>query len=90
MSVCLSKGLAAPVGSVLVGDVDFIRVARRTRKVLGGGMRQAGVLAAAGIGRGGSSGRRRRRRRRSSSSSSSSLKYKQGQGSRGKCWEGAG
>ena len=49
ISVCLSKGLAAPVGSVLVGDVEFIRMARRTRKGLGGGMRQAGVLAACGI-----------------------------------------
>jgi hypothetical protein len=45
----ISKGLAAPVGSVLLGDVEFIRMARRTRKVLGGGMRQAGVLAACGI-----------------------------------------
>jgi threonine aldolase len=48
-SVCLSKGLCAPVGSVLVGSADFIRQARRTRKVLGGGMRQAGILAAAGL-----------------------------------------
>lgn len=48
-SVCLSKGLAAPVGSVIVGSSDFIAEARRQRKVLGGGMRQAGVLAAAGI-----------------------------------------
>jgi threonine aldolase len=46
---CVSKGLAAPVGSLLVGPVDFIREARRTRKVVGGGMRQAGVIAAAGI-----------------------------------------
>lgn len=46
---CLSKGLCAPVGSVLVGSEDFIRRARRVRKMLGGGMRQAGVLAAAGI-----------------------------------------
>lgn len=46
---CLSKGLAAPVGSVVVGPEDFIREARRARKVLGGGMRQAGILAAAGI-----------------------------------------
>ncbi len=46
---CLSKGLAAPVGSVVCGDEDFIRRARRARKVLGGGMRQAGVIAAAGI-----------------------------------------
>jgi len=46
---CLSKGLACPVGSVVVGDRDFIRRARRARKLLGGGMRQAGVLAAAGL-----------------------------------------
>ncbi len=46
---CLSKGLAAPVGSMLVGDRDFIDYARRVRKALGGGMRQAGVLAAPGI-----------------------------------------
>lgn len=49
ISVCLSKGLGAPVGSVLTGSADFIRSARRVRKVFGGGMRQAGVLAAAGI-----------------------------------------
>jgi len=49
VSFCLSKGLAAPVGSVIGGSKDFIREARRARKVLGGGMRQAGVLAAAGI-----------------------------------------
>jgi threonine aldolase len=49
VSVCLSKGLAAPVGSVLCGSVEFIREARRWRKMVGGGMRQAGVLAAAGI-----------------------------------------
>jgi threonine aldolase len=49
VSICLSKGLAAPVGSVVCGPEDFIANARRTRKVLGGGMRQAGVLAAAGI-----------------------------------------
>ncbi len=48
-SVCLSKGLGAPVGSVLVGPVDFVRKARRARKLLGGGMRQAGILAAAGL-----------------------------------------
>ena len=48
-SVCLSKGLAAPVGSVVVGDGDFIRRARRNRKVVGGGMRQAGMVAAAGL-----------------------------------------
>lgn len=49
VSVCLSKGLGAPVGSVLTGDREFIARARRWRKVLGGGMRQAGVLAAAGV-----------------------------------------
>lgn len=46
---CLSKGLAAPVGSMLVGSRDFIQRARRNRKLLGGGMRQAGILAAAGL-----------------------------------------
>ncbi len=49
VSFCLSKGLGAPVGSVVCGNRDFIYRARRARKVLGGGMRQAGVLAAAGI-----------------------------------------
>jgi threonine aldolase len=49
VSFCLSKGLAAPVGSVICGTDDFIFKARRARKLLGGGMRQAGVLAAAGI-----------------------------------------
>ncbi|HEX7046203.1 MAG TPA: low-specificity L-threonine aldolase [Gammaproteobacteria bacterium] len=49
VSICLSKGLGAPVGSVLVGPTDFIRTARRWRKVAGGGMRQAGILAAACI-----------------------------------------
>jgi len=49
VSICLSKGLGAPVGSVLLGDESFIRYARRIRKVFGGGMRQAGYLAAAGI-----------------------------------------
>lgn len=49
ISVCLSKGLGAPVGSVLLGSKELIRKARRVRKVLGGGMRQAGVIAAAGI-----------------------------------------
>lgn len=49
VSVCLSKGLAAPVGSLVAGTGEFIRRARRNRKVLGGGMRQAGVIAAAGI-----------------------------------------
>ena len=47
--ICLSKALCAPVGSVLCGDEDFIQRARRVRKQLGGGMRQAGVIAAAGI-----------------------------------------
>lgn len=46
---CLSKGLACPVGSVLIGSTDFIREAHRLRKALGGGMRQAGFLAAAGL-----------------------------------------
>ena len=49
LSFCLSKGLGAPVGSMLVGDKAFIRQARRVRKVMGGGMRQAGFLAAAGL-----------------------------------------
>lgn len=49
ISLCLSKGLGAPVGSVLVGGREFIAAARRWRKVVGGGMRQAGILAAAGI-----------------------------------------
>lgn len=49
ISICLSKGLGAPVGSVLVGNAAFIKRARRWRKVFGGGMRQAGSLAAAGI-----------------------------------------
>ena len=49
ISVCLSKGLGAPVGSVLLGNSEFIKKARRIRKVFGGGMRQAGYLAAAGI-----------------------------------------
>jgi threonine aldolase len=49
ISICLSKGLGAPVGSVLVGSAEFILKARRIRKVFGGGMRQAGFLAAAGI-----------------------------------------
>ena len=48
VSVCLSKGLGAPVGSVLCGGRDFIKAARRWRKMLGGGMRQAGIIAAAG------------------------------------------
>jgi threonine aldolase len=49
VSVCLSKGLGAPVGSVLLGDAAFIKEAKRWRKVVGGGMRQSGILAAAGI-----------------------------------------
>ncbi|MVW76332.1 low-specificity L-threonine aldolase [Pseudomonas xionganensis] len=49
VSVCLSKGLGAPVGSVLCGSGELIGKARRLRKMLGGGMRQAGVLAAAGL-----------------------------------------
>ena len=49
VTFCLSKGLSAPVGSVLCGPKDFIKKAHRVRKMLGGGMRQAGVLAAAGI-----------------------------------------
>ena len=49
ISLCLSKGLGAPVGSLLIGTSKFIHKARRVRKVFGGGMRQAGYLAAAGI-----------------------------------------
>lgn len=49
VSVCLSKGLGAPVGSVLCGSVELIGKARRWRKMVGGGMRQAGLLAAAGL-----------------------------------------
>ena len=49
VTFCLSKGLCAPVGSVLCGSKEYIRKARRLRKMLGGGMRQAGILAAAGI-----------------------------------------
>ncbi len=49
VSLCLSKGLGAPVGSVLVGSQAFIKEARRARKMLGGGMRQAGILAACGL-----------------------------------------
>lgn len=49
ISVCLSKGMGTPVGSLLLGKFDFIKQARRVRKVFGGGMRQAGYLAAAGI-----------------------------------------
>lgn len=49
VSICLSKGLGAPVGSLLLGKADFIHKARRVRKVMGGGMRQAGIIAAAGL-----------------------------------------
>ena len=49
VSICLSKGLGAPVGSVLVGDAATLRLAARARKIYGGGMRQAGILAAAGL-----------------------------------------
>ncbi|HSA88937.1 MAG TPA: low-specificity L-threonine aldolase [Burkholderiales bacterium] len=49
VSSCLSKGLGAPAGTVLLGRKDFVQKARRARKILGGGMRQAGVIAAAGL-----------------------------------------
>ena len=49
ISICLSKGMGAPVGSLLLGNTDYIKKARRIRKVFGGGMRQAGYIAAAGI-----------------------------------------
>ncbi|MBV7297737.1 low-specificity L-threonine aldolase [Enterovibrio paralichthyis] len=49
MTICLSKGLGAPVGSLLLGDAEYIKRARRLRKMVGGGMRQAGILAAAGM-----------------------------------------
>lgn len=49
VSICLSKGLGCPVGSILIGSQPFIKEARRHRKVMGGGWRQAGILAAAGI-----------------------------------------
>jgi threonine aldolase len=49
ITFCLSKGLCAPVGSIICGDAEFIHKAHRIRKQLGGGMRQAGILAAAGI-----------------------------------------
>ena len=49
LSFCLSKGLAAPVGSIICGTKEFISEARRNRKVLGGGMRQAGIIAAPGL-----------------------------------------
>jgi threonine aldolase len=49
VSICLSKGLGAPVGSLLVGTAEVVKVARRWRKVLGGGMRQGGIIAAGGL-----------------------------------------
>jgi threonine aldolase len=49
ISICLNKGLGCPIGSILMGKKDFIKKARRVRKVFGGGMRQAGFMAAAGI-----------------------------------------
>ena len=49
VTFCLSKGLCAPVGSVLCGSAEFIQQARRARKLVGGAMRQAGIMAAAGI-----------------------------------------
>jgi threonine aldolase len=49
ISICLSKGLGAPVGSLLIGNQSIIKKSRRLRKAMGGGMRQAGYLAAAGI-----------------------------------------
>jgi threonine aldolase len=49
ISICLNKGLGCPIGSILIGNKDFIKKARRIRKVFGGGMRQAGFMAAAGI-----------------------------------------
>jgi threonine aldolase len=49
ISVCLNKGLGCPIGSILIGPAAFIRQARRVRKVFGGGMRQAGFMAAAGV-----------------------------------------
>ena len=49
LTFCLSKGLSAPIGSVVCGSAEFIYKARRARKIVGGGMRQAGIMAAAGI-----------------------------------------
>jgi threonine aldolase len=49
ISICLNKGLGCPIGSILIGNKDFIKKARRLRKIFGGGMRQAGFMAAAGI-----------------------------------------
>ena len=64
VTFCLSKGLAAPVGSIICGSREFIAQARRNRKILGGGMRQVGILAAAGIDRARRDGRPPRRRPR--------------------------
>ena len=49
ISICLNKGLGCPIGSILLGSADFIKRSRRVRKVFGGGMRQAGIMAASGI-----------------------------------------
>jgi threonine aldolase len=49
ISICLNKGLGCPIGSILIGDQSFIKKARRVRKVFGGGMRQAGYMAASGV-----------------------------------------
>ena len=49
VQICLSKGLSAPVGSIVVGPADVVKKARKYRKMLGGGMRQAGIIAAPGI-----------------------------------------
>jgi threonine aldolase len=49
VTFCVSKGLAAPIGSVVCGSADFVGRARRVRKMVGGGMRQAGIVAAAGV-----------------------------------------
>src|SRR5207244_9017332 len=49
VTFCLSKGLGAPLGSVVCGSADFVTRARRVRKMVGGGMRQAGIVAAAGV-----------------------------------------
>jgi threonine aldolase len=49
ISICLSKSLGAPIGSILLGNTEFIKKVRRVRKVFGGGMRQAGIIAAAGV-----------------------------------------
>ncbi len=49
LSICFSKGLGAPIGSILIGNKDFIKEAKRVRKMLGGGMRQVGIIAAAAL-----------------------------------------